>query len=107
MGTDKPGFPPPLDASRGEHAESSTCLVGQQVHQAPQLLRDGAGPDHCAGNILIFHNHPPVGGFAHVQVHTQTAKENPSQSLAWSNTSRPGFPYKFIYLNVLSLIHME
>lgn len=75
------GPPTPAQTPLGARGQSGTCLVGQQVHQAPQLLRDGAGPDHGARNVLVFHDHPPVGSLAHVQVHTQTARENPLQSL--------------------------
>lgn len=75
------GPPTPAQMPPGARGQSGTCLVGQQVHQAPQLLRDGAGPDHGAGNVLVSHDHPPVGSLAHVQVHTQTARENPLQSL--------------------------
>ena len=49
-------------------------LVGEEVGDAAQLLRDGGGPDHCALHILVPVDDPGVEGLPYVQVHSQAGR---------------------------------
>lgn len=50
-----------------------TSLVCQQIDKPAQFFWDGAGSHNSTRDIFIFHDHPTVGSFPHVQVYTQTA----------------------------------
>ncbi len=49
----------------------SASLVRQQIRNSSQLLGDGGGPGHGAGNLTVALDGPRVVYLSHVQVHTQ------------------------------------
>jgi len=55
-----------------------TRFVGEQVGDAAQLLGDGAGPHHRAGDLGVLVDHPAEHHLPQIQIHAQTGTEEES-----------------------------
>lgn len=79
------------NGSEGARFGRPTRFVRQQVDQPPELLGDSAGSHHGAGDVLILHDHPPIGSLAHVQIDPQAwgwRKKNRGQRVRQSAKSK-------------------
>lgn len=63
---------------------SLTSFVSQQVGDASELFRYGAGPHHRPRDLGVFLNHPTENHLPHIQIDTQTASNENSKYIRFT-----------------------